>query len=92
MAEEDFVGERSWSLAPGSTLLLATDGLIERLQQRTGRDLSGWLRERASPGADQLHALLQRELATQAAELDDDLTLVLVERLPVAASLREGVA
>ena len=92
LAEADFVGEQSVDLGDAGMLLLVTDGLMERIRQRTGLDLAAWLAQRKATGAESLHGMLVSETGAREADLADDITLVLVERQPLAIALREGVA
>ena len=89
VAEADFVGERAARLADGAVLLIATDGLLDQIRQRSGADLQAWLTGRKHAGAGQLHGALLSEIGGAA---EDDITMVVVERLAPAMELREGVA
>jgi hypothetical protein len=89
VAGEDFVGERSVKLGEHSLLLLVTDGLVERLREKTALALPDWIEKRGVTGAAALQAALVSEIGS---DFDDDITMVLAERQAPALGLREGVA
>lgn len=89
LAEADFVGERSFPLGERSTLVIATDGVVERVRERSGLDLPAWLGQRTLAGATAWHGALLQEAGT---DFDDDITVVVVEREAPAVGRREGVA
>jgi len=91
----DFPGrfeEGSFELAPGSTVLLFTDGLVER---RGGSITDGLARlaAEAARGADDLDALCDRLLeALVGGHAEDDVALVAMRSVPLAGELHLRLA
>ena len=93
-AEADFVGERTIALAPGTTLVLATDGIDTRLQRRgVAPNLAHWLANRSAiVSAAALQADLLQQAGAGDADLNDDLTVVILRCEAAVPAAREGVA
>jgi anti-sigma regulatory factor (Ser/Thr protein kinase) len=76
-------GEAAYTLEPGSTLLLYTDGLVEKRRVAIDDGLAR-LADCASAGHDDLEELCDRILETLGPSSEDDVALLALEPTPLA--------
>lgn len=75
-------GEVRVALSPGDLLLFCTDGLTSRLESRLGCKLDDWLDQlnnESSKTAERFHSDLMRSVNAMGGDLQDDLTVVVIE-------------
>lgn len=92
VAEAEFVGERSVLLRPGASVLMVTDGIEKRLRLRGHGGLAKWLSSRGASPPEWLQNDLLSDAGARDADLDDDLTMVVLRAHQPEAVVQEGVA